>query len=425
MLDLRVFKDRRVLLLVGPESPFFYRLAKDIKKYAKEVYKINLSGGCFIYYPFKAVNYRGRPKKFRNFLKSFVMEKGIDTVIMFNDMKLVHRLAKSSLRNMVDFFVIENGYIRPGFISFEKNGVNGNSPIIGVSKEEIENINIKPVRPFIVRESELRIAIYSAIFYIAFLLLRPLFPSSSLVYKHINKLAIGRVISFLGGLYFRLKDSRATEHIKERLSKKYYLVPLQVYNDTQIRFFSPYKDIAEFIEQVLTSFAKHAPKDAFLVFKHHPRDIGYRNYTKLIKNLSESLNLRDRVIYIRSGEILELIEECIGCVVINSTAGMSALLRLKPVKVMGTAIYDKEGLTYQGSLDNFWKDAQTYVVDSHLMEKFKFLVMERALINGSLYQKINRQNNTGVFYKFYDSPGSDSGGKGEPDYGLLLTRAAK
>lgn len=425
MLDLRVFEGRSVLLLVGPESPFFYRFAKDIKKYARKVYKINLSGGCWIYYPIGAVNYRDRPEKFGSFLKNFVKEKTIDTVIMFNDNKLVHRIAKQSLKGIVNFFVVEKGYIRPGFITIEREGVNGNSPILSISREDLEKIDPKPVEIFEIKDSEIKIAFYSAVFYIAFLLLRPLFPSSSLVYKHINRLAIGRILSFFGGFYYKFADRYHVNYIKEQLFNRYYFVPLQVHNDVQVRIFSPYNDVADFIREVLTSFAKHAPKDTYIVLKHHPIDIGYRNYSTLIRNLSEELRIKNRVIYIKSGDVFALIKGCIGCVVINSTVGMSALLNLKPVKVMGTAVYDKEGLTYQGFLDNFWKDAQNYRVDARLVEKFKFLVIERALINGSLYHKINSENNAGVFYEFYYYSSSDSGGRRKPNYRLLFTGNAK
>lgn len=401
MLDLKVFEGKNVLLLVGPESPFFYRFAKDIRKHAQKVYKINLSGGCFVYYPFGAVNYRGRPEEFGSFLKKFVEEKKIDIVVMFNDGKLAHRIAKRSLRGIVSFFVVEKGYIRPGFITIEREGVNGNSPILNISREDLENVVPKPVKIFDIKDNELKIAFYSAIFYIAFLLLRPLFPSSSLVYKHINRLAIGRILSFFGGFYYKLADRYSINYIKKRLFGKYYFIPLQVHNDIQIRFYSPYNDVADFIKETLTSFAKHAPKDTYIVIKHHPIDIGYRNYSRLIRNLSEELKISNRVLYIKSGDVLDLIKGCIGCVVINSTVGMSALLHLKPVKVMGTAIYDKEGLTYQGHLDDFWKDARNYTADAQLIEKFKFLVIERALVNGSLYHKINHENNAGVFYEFY------------------------
>jgi capsular polysaccharide export protein len=42
-------------------------------------------------------------------------------------------------------------------------------------------------------------------------------------------------------------------------------------------------------------------------------------------------------------------------VVINSTMGLQAIEHRKPIKVMGQSLYDRPGLTFQGSLDAFWR----------------------------------------------------------------------
>lgn len=74
---------------------------------------------------------------------------------------------------------------------------------------------------------------------------------------------------------------------------------LQVYNDSQIIHHSPYKDVRDYIETVIRSFARHAPKEHHLVFKHHPMDRGHRYYGVLINTLCEKYGITtDRVIYI-------------------------------------------------------------------------------------------------------------------------------
>ena len=73
-----------------------------------------------------------------------------------------------------------------------------------------------------------------------------------------------------------------TELVAPGRHKRWYLAPLQVWNDSQIRRFSPYRDVSQFIERVMQSFAEHADRDEWLVFKHHPLDRPYTNYTDLI-----------------------------------------------------------------------------------------------------------------------------------------------
>lgn len=388
-------------MLVGPESPFFYRLAKDLRIYANKLHKINLSGGCFIFYPFEAINYRGDVQSFGKFLIDFVEKEKIDTVIMFNDGKLVHRMAKSVLKDKVEYFVIEKGYIRPHFITFEREGVNGKSPLLDVDIETIINTELKPLRVVNFEDSVFMMNLYATIFYLSFVLLKPFFPSSGLVFKNINRLALGRIISSVYRLFLKISDKKVDSMI-DTLKGKYYFIPLQVHNDVQIRLYSDYSDISLFIEEIIISFSKNAPEKTHLIIKHHPMDLGFKNYSKFITDVSRKLGVEDRVKYIKSGNIDKLIENSIGCVTINSTVGMTALMKRKPVKVMGKAIYDKPGLTYQGPLDNFWKDSLNFTVDEELINKFIYYVMENALINGSLYKKINRKNNAGVYYQFYD-----------------------
>src|SRR5205085_11035571 len=116
---------------------------------------------------------------------------------------------------------------------------------------------------------------------------------------------------------------------------------------------------------VVTSFAARAPRDAALVIKHHPLDRGFHDYSRLIRGLREEFALDQRLLYIHDQHLPTLLESMRGAVVINSTAGLSALSHNAPVKVCGVAIYDIRGLTFQGSLDNFWLEADSLEYDEH------------------------------------------------------------
>ena len=53
---------------------------------------------------------------------------------------------------------------------------------------------------------------------------------------------------------------------------------------------------------------------------------------------------------------------------INSTVGMHAINRLRPIKVLGLAMFDIPGLTHQGSLDSFWSTPE--LPDPELRDSF-------------------------------------------------------
>lgn len=78
---------------------------------------------------------------------------------------------------------------------------------------------------------------------------------------------------------------------------------------------------------------------------------------------------------------------------VNSTVGLSALYHGTPVKVCGTAIYDLEGLTFQGPLDNFWKLAESSKPDKALYEQLRSYLIEHTQLNGSFYKKLPGKKN--------------------------------
>ena len=70
-------------------------------------------------------------------------------------------------------------------------------------------------------------------------------------------------------------------------------------------------------------------------------------------------------------------------VTVNSTVGLSALGHSRPVKVLGSALYDVPGLTFQGALDSFWQTAQG--PDPALLSAFRRVLIHDTQINGSFH----------------------------------------
>src|SRR5438105_8127421 len=124
------------------------------------------------------------------------------------------------------------------------------------------------------------------------------------------------------------------------LHRKFYLVPLQMPLDSQVRQHSDFRSVGRFIRHVVRSFAERAPANAALVIKHHPLDRGFHDYSRQIGRLRAQFRLGARLLYVHDQHLPTLLESMRGAVVINSTAGLSALSHNAPVKVCGVAIYD-------------------------------------------------------------------------------------
>lgn len=132
------------------------------------------------------------------------------------------------------------------------------------------------------------------------------------------------------------------------------------------------------------SFAKFSPKHTQLVIKHHPMDRGRKDYSKYINALSAELGIKNKVIIIHDLHLPSCLKNAIGTITINSTVGLSSLYHKTPTIVLGSAIYDIEGLTCKGmSLDNFWKSHTP--PDNTLYEKFRRYLIDISQLNGSFY----------------------------------------
>ena len=91
------------------------------------------------------------------------------------------------------------------------------------------------------------------------------------------------------------------------------------------------------------------------------------------------------MLYVHDLPMPEMLKHAKAVVTINSTAGLSALIHNKPLKVMGDALYDMKGLTYQGHLNQFW--TADFKPDMGLLAKFRSYLLETTQINAVFYSK--------------------------------------
>jgi capsular polysaccharide export protein len=73
-----------------------------------------------------------------------------------------------------------------------------------------------------------------------------------------------------------------------------------------------------------------------------------------------------------------------GLVTVNSTAATSAMVLGKPVKLLGQAVYDVPGLSFQGDLDAFWTMAAP--PDPELLRAFLALLCGAYMVRGAFHQ---------------------------------------
>lgn len=385
------FRGKQVLLLQGAVGPFFKHLALDLQHVGATVHKINFNGGDWFFSSKGAVNFRGTFEEWSQFFTDFIEKYHIDTIILFGDCRKYHRIAHTIAdKEGMDIGVFEEGYIRPDYITFEKFGVNGHSQIPrdpafyrSLSNDEFAITKTAPIG------STFRYAAWWAILYYFY---------SALLFPLFRHYAHHRPLNPFEGLYwirsvwrkqwYRYKESGMQNHLITTYTKQYFLVPLQISTDAQIVDHSDFESVEHFLEKVIASFATHAPKETWLVIKHHPLDRGYNDYRAFIHRIADYHTITRRVHYIHDQHLPTLLEHARGAIMINSTVGLSAIHHNCPLKVCGAAIYDLEGLTYQGSLNQFWNESASFQCDSELYKRFNGYVINHKQINGSFYRKL-------------------------------------
>lgn len=394
------FSGKHVLLLQGPLGPFFARLARDLEEIGARVSKINFHGGDWVFYPSRSIQYRGRKEEWLGYLETFLVERKIDAVFMYGDCRPVHEGVREVAERVgVEVGVFEAGYIRPNYITLERSGINAYSALPRTAEfyRASSASQIAPPRP--IGNVFWQAALWAVVYYVMSAALRPMYPH----YRHHRSLSVREAMLWVRGLWRKcchhMKERNVRRDLCGKWSGRFFLVPLQVHYDSQMRTHSDYESVESFIRSVVQDFAKNAGSNVCLVLKHHPMDRAYRDYTELCVQLEEIHSIKGRLFYVHELHLPTAFKHCRGIVVVNSTVGLSAVLDGVPVKACGRAIYDIPGLTYDGNLSDFWKGASSFRPDPELCRKFSAYLISYTQINGSVYKRLDRfASHTGLLW---------------------------
>jgi capsule polysaccharide modification protein KpsS len=347
------------------------------------------AGDAFFFSGPGAIAFRGRAEQLPEWLERLIGEREIQAVYLFGDGRPYHRVAiEIATRRALPVYVFEEGYLRPDWITLERGGVNGYSSMPRDPRffREFARDRKPPEGHQHVGRTFGIGALYATLLALAATLAFFRYPH----YRHHRSINCWlQMCLWVRGAFrkywYRLRERGQLGELANGLRETYFLVALQVYCDYQI-VHSRFETIEQFIEEVMRSFAAHAPRDCALVFKHHPMDRAYRDYTALLKQLTKRHGLHGRVIYLHDQHLPTLLRHARGAVMINSTVGLQAISYGRPVKVLGDAVYDMPGLTYQGPLEQFWQEVGT--VDEELYKAFRTYLLCTNQANGSFAKRL-------------------------------------
>jgi len=383
-------KSRSFLFLQGPISNYFDRLGRTLIARGHRVHRINLHFGDQVLWRLPATHFRGRFADWRGFVAGMLEEHQITDLVLHGDRRAYHIVAAEEARvRGIAVIVTDLGYVRPDWITLEYDGMTTYSRFprdpaaIRALAAEFPEPELGPRfhTPFWL------IALFDVAYNLALVFGRPLYP-------HYRYHSICHPFNeYAGWLWSRAKQwftARATAVEKCRLQAapgSYFLVPLQLSTDFQIRAHSPFGDEREAVREIITSFAA-CGGGRKLVFVVHPLDNGLIGWSRLIARLARQCGVAEQVLVLHGGTPAELLRNAAGVVTINSTVGVTALQHGVPVKVLGNAVFDVAGLTCQATLDAFWRDPPP--PDPGLMAGFLRALIGTTQIKGGYYERASQ-----------------------------------
>lgn len=374
---------RAYLFLQGPPGPLFRRLGEEIQRRGFPVFRINLSGGDLRDWPDATANFRGRFSEWPVFIDKFLREHRITDLILFGDCRPYHVSAHgvASVRG-VRIHVLEEGYLRPHWMTLEPEGVNARSSLSRDKTWFVEEARRLPPEPKLppITASFRRRARDSYWHYHSVVTGRAYF-------RHYRSHRPGPIIAEgLGWLWKfvweRKERSRAAKVLRQVRGKPLFVLPLQLSGDFQIRSHSPFPDMQSAASYVIESFAAHTDNDVHLLLKRHPLDCSFFNWSEFVRRHAQRLGLEGRLHFVDGGNLEKMTARAQGLVCVNSTSATLALARDVPVCTIGEAIYDMPGLTHQGHLDTFWTDPTA--PEAGLYQAFRRVLVDRCLVRGGL-----------------------------------------
>jgi len=374
---------RSFLLLQGPPGPLFYRLGAALAERGHQVCRVNLGGGDLLDWPEGAIDYRGSFSEWPTFVDRLMRERGITDLLLFGDCRPYHVKAHGIAKiRGIRTFVLEEGYLRPHWMTLELDGVNARSPLKR-SKDwlfsEAARLPNEPELPAVTASFKRRAR--DSYWYYHHVV------TGKVRYPHYRSHRPGSIIvegfGWLWRLWNEKKWQRQASATIERLAgAKLFLFPLQLSGDFQIRSHSPFADMPGAAAYVVESFALHAPKDTHLLFKKHPLDCSFFDWRRFVARLARKHGLEGRLHFIDGGDLEKMTATAHGLVCVNSTSATLALAQGTPVCAIGEAIYKVEGLTHAGHLDSFWSAPRP--PERGLYDAFRRVLLDRCLVRGGL-----------------------------------------
>ncbi len=382
---------RHFLFLQGPHGPFFSMLARKLSAAGAHVQRVAFNAADEREWDGVGPLHRFNEdvECFGSWLTRLLKTTPFTDIVLYGDTRPIHRRARRIARALgLTVHCLEEGYIRPSWITYERAGNNGNSRLMSISLPRMADAIgpvVKPEPNVPATWGDANQHLWYSAWYHAHCLMpnrqfnrfrghrdMPLFSECATYWVRAAKMPF----------IWARRTLQQRRLLRSR--KPFHLVMLQLSFDASMQVHSDYPSAAAFVEDVIDAFASGAPKDEHLVFKAHPFEDGRERLDCVIRDLADAKGMSHRVHFIDGGKKLAaLLDRASSAITVNSTAAQQALWRGLPVAALGRAIYKKPGLVAEQPLERFMAAPSRPDMGSYWI--FRRFLMETSQIAGSYY----------------------------------------
>jgi len=363
-------EQRCFLFLQGPHGPFASRLAVQLRESGHRVCRINFNGGDKIDWSLEeATDFTGGIRQWTVFLRSYIQDRGVTDIVFYGYWRPVHRIAIQLARRLgLRVHGLEEGLLRPHWVTLSPLKPCEQAHMLERAvATRLENMRLPPLTD---EERHRRHDVPSYAHAHNWMLLRCLAYYTGYLlhwrrfrhYRTHRPYAPSReMLSWCLQLVCYPWRKWSSERLLARLdvdSRPFFLLCLQLDGDSQIQRYSPLKSMVGVMEEVLASFAQKAPADMRMIIKAHPLDNDTGRLLRAYHRIVEAQGLSGRVDFVGFGKLAGLLRRAQGLVTVNSSTGLSSLYHGCPVKTMGLAVYNIDGLADVQAIDAFWQQPQ-------------------------------------------------------------------
>ena len=389
--------DHKVFLfLQGPHGPFFQRLARMVRHSGADVWRVGFNSGDRLFWQDRDryVAYRGDAQGWPDFFKTLIAEKRVTDIVLYGDVRPIHAQAIAYAKELdLTIHVFEEGYMRPYWVTYERDGSNGHSKLMRMSVDDmrhaLENSDMDTALPPASWGDMRQHIWYGALYHGAVLL----FNRGYREFRAHRALSVRQEF----GLYLKRLVLMPYQAIERRIATwrirhggfPYHLALLQLEHDASFQAHSPFETMSDFLRTVIEGFAEGAPKHHHLVVKAHPLEDGRVPVRRELLRLAREHGLSSRVHFVRGGKLAQLLDEARTAVTVNSTAAQQVLWRGIPLKTFGEAVYAKPEFVSTKPLRDFFSLAER--PDRRAYGDYRRYLLETSQIAGGFYSARGRR----------------------------------